>query len=85
VEQAMLEKTMQEAAARGIHRLIGIYIPTAKNAMVADHYGKLGFQKVTTENGGQTVWEIEVSSYSSPLLSMKYEDRFSRGTGSNNH
>jgi FkbH-like protein len=85
VEQAMLAKTIQEATARGIRRLVGVYIPTAKNAMVADHYGKLGFQNVTTENGGQTVWEIEVSSYSPPLLSMRYEDRFSRGAVSNNH
>jgi predicted enzyme involved in methoxymalonyl-ACP biosynthesis len=81
----MLAKTMEEAAVRGIHRLVGVYIPTAKNAMVADHYEKLGFQKIPTENGGQTVWEMKVSSYSPPSLCMRCEDRLSRSTVSNNH
>jgi hypothetical protein len=53
--------------------------------MVADHYEKLGFQKIPTENGGQTVWEMKVSSYSPPSLCMRYEDRLSRSTVSNNH
>ena len=32
-----------EAAKLGATRLIGEYIPTKKNAMVRDHYPRLGF------------------------------------------
>jgi FkbH-like protein len=43
VEAATLNLIAAQAAAMGAERLIGTYIPTAKNAMVADHYQKLGF------------------------------------------
>jgi FkbH-like protein len=43
VEAATLNLIAAQAAAMGAERLIGTYIPTAKNPMVADHYQKLGF------------------------------------------
>jgi FkbH-like protein len=83
VEQAMLTKTVCEAAARGIRRLIGRYFPTAKNGMVAEHYRKLGFRQASAEAGGKTVWEMEVGDYSPPPLPMICEDRFSQSVSGN--
>lgn len=43
VEEATLAVIEAQAASRGITSLIGEYIPTAKNGMVATHYERLGF------------------------------------------
>ncbi|HEX3653030.1 MAG TPA: HAD-IIIC family phosphatase [Rhizomicrobium sp.] len=76
VEQAMLDKVAREAAVRGVRRLVGRYIPTAKNAIVAEHYGNLGFRRASAKDGGQTLWEMDVDTYSTPPLPMTSEDRF---------
>jgi predicted enzyme involved in methoxymalonyl-ACP biosynthesis len=68
VEQAIFAKMAAEAGARGIRRLVGLYLPTAKNGMVAEHYEKLGFRDVSGENGGQTVWKMSLAEYSPPEL-----------------
>jgi FkbH-like protein len=44
VEEETLNLIANQAIALGAARLIGIYKPTAKNGMVADHYKRLGFQ-----------------------------------------
>jgi FkbH-like protein len=71
VEQAMLGKVVTEARRRGIHRLVGRYIPTSKNSMVADHYAKLGFQGVGSAAGAGTAWTLAVEDYSIPCLPMR--------------
>jgi len=43
VEQAVLAQIARAARRRGALRLVGTYIPTSKNAMVKDHYERLGF------------------------------------------
>ena len=43
VEQMVLREILDHARPRGVERLIGRYRPTARNAMVQDHYAKLGF------------------------------------------
>jgi len=65
MELAMLDAVVEQAAALGIRQLLGQYIPTSKNAMVADHYRKLGFEHVATDpESGGTVWTLSLSSYS---------------------
>ena len=49
VEEAMLQEIAEAAKAAGASRLYGVYKPTAKNGMVAEHYSKLGFQPVEDE------------------------------------
>ncbi|HEY4114375.1 MAG TPA: HAD-IIIC family phosphatase [Rhizomicrobium sp.] len=51
VEEAMLARVVDEARKRGVRRLIGTYIPTAKNGMVRDHYAKLGFDLIEETDG----------------------------------
>ncbi len=48
VEPTTLNLIVAEARRLGARRLIGEYIPTKKNAMVKDHYAKLGFTVIET-------------------------------------
>src|SRR6185312_1205918 len=44
VERAVLNVVACEARARGAAYLLGEYLPTERNALVADHYARLGFR-----------------------------------------
>ncbi len=53
VEPATLNLIAEQARRLGAKRLVGDYIPTQKNAMVRDHYVRLGFAMVEQrEDGG---------------------------------
>lgn len=54
VENATLNLLADLARKRGATSLIGEYIPTRKNTMVAAHYAKLGFKVATTDEGGSS-------------------------------
>lgn len=71
VEQAMLDRIVLEARKKGVSILLGRYIPTAKNGMVAEHYAKLGFRCIETSPTGTTQWKILLADYTSPVLPMK--------------
>ncbi len=58
MEQFVLNTLMSAAKARGAARLVGEYLPTAKNGMVKDHYQKLGFTDI-----GSGLWAMETSKY----------------------
>ena len=49
VEAATLALLVAEARRRGAARLVGEYAPSVKNAMVRDHYEKLGFAPLAAE------------------------------------
>jgi FkbH-like protein len=63
VEQAVLNRIVAEARARGIRRLIGIYRPTERNGMVKDHYAKLGFARAEACVPGEDRWQLDVSAF----------------------
>lgn len=63
VEEYLMNHVMAEARSRGLARVSGRYIPTAKNAMVQDFYGRFGFRKTAEEPDGSAAWEIEVAEY----------------------
>jgi FkbH-like protein len=58
VELFLLEQILAIARARGLKRIVGEYIPTAKNALVRDHYRTLGFTQVWDAENGHTKWEL---------------------------
>ena len=62
------------ARAEGAGRLIGRYVPSPKNAMVRDHYAKLGFTLLSEEADGGTVWALDLSDYVAPDLPMVVDD-----------
>jgi FkbH-like protein len=61
VEHAVLREIVLQARARGVSKLIGVYLPTAKNAMVAEHYAKLGFALVARAESGASTWELHTA------------------------
>ena len=63
MEIAMLDKLVACAQAMQIRTLQGRYIPTKKNGMVADHYLKLGFARISEEPDGTTLYALEVAGY----------------------
>ena len=40
---------------------LGYYYPTKKNAMVRNFYGEMGFVKVSEDDEGSTVWDLDIS------------------------
>jgi len=61
VEQMTLRELLRRAAARNIRALIGRYRPTERNRMVERHYAKLGFEPVSEESDGSTLWRLDVA------------------------
>jgi FkbH-like protein len=49
VEQAVLKALAGRARARGIGQLVGLYLPSGRNALVAGHYAGLGFTPCPAE------------------------------------
>lgn len=74
VEEAALASVVRAARADGASRLVGRYAPSAKNRMVAEHYGKLGFAKVSEDADGASTWELSLSTYDAPTLPMRIDD-----------
>ena len=71
VEEAVLEDMVQHARNEGIGKIIGVYIPTSRNIIVADHYQKLGFKKIHEDENKVERWELDLNQYVSPQLPMK--------------
>ena len=70
VESATLNLVAAAAQRLGAVRLIGEYLPTAKNGMVAGHYERLGFtEAVATEAGGHR-WTLDLSQFAPHMVLM---------------
>lgn len=63
VEETTLNLLAAEAARLGASALIGAYRPSAKNAMVRDHFAKLGFAACGERQGGETSWRLDLASF----------------------
>jgi FkbH-like protein len=75
VEEAVLAHLAAAASARGAKALIGRYIPSAKNKMVAQHYEKLGFKVTDQQPDGTTLYRLTLADYTAPDMPMRIEDR----------
>lgn len=74
VEEAVLAHLAIAARADGASALIGRYIPSPKNKMVAQHYEKLGFTLVETLPDETKVYRLDLSDFVAPELPMRVED-----------
>jgi FkbH-like protein len=63
MEITMLDALVDHARAIGIKVLHGHYLPTKKNAMVQDHYPKLGFYTVAVNPDGSALYALEIAGY----------------------
>lgn len=62
VEQAVLGELIRLARESGISKLVGQYIPTGRNALVADHFARLGFALAGSTTDGSSNWALEVDT-----------------------
>ena len=60
VQDMVLNEILKHAEANNIDRLLGIYIPSARNQMVENHYPLLGFESVDRQPDGSTRWSLQV-------------------------
>ncbi len=63
MELAMLDVLVEMAADAGVQQILGCYIPSKKNGMVAGHYQALGFTQISTDDAGGSTWSLDVGSY----------------------
>ena len=63
VEAATLAVVVREASGLGARNLVGRYRPSAKNAMVRDHYAKLGFTPRSPDEDGGTSWSLDLEGF----------------------
>ena len=60
MEFAMFDAIVKDCQARGIHRIIGTYISSNKNSLVAGLYADLGFRPVAGAQGECKLWCFDV-------------------------
>ena len=63
MENFTLNTMVERAKNAGFRRIVGEYIPTAKNKMVEQHYPSLGFKKI--EGGDTFLYELILDNYQS--------------------
>lgn len=63
MELAMLDTLVEKCREQGIETIKGYYYPTAKNGMVRELYKTFGFDKVSEDEQGNTVWQMNVDGY----------------------
>ncbi|WP_322996997.1 HAD-IIIC family phosphatase [Castellaniella sp.] len=74
VEQATLQVLAQLAKAAGQQSLIGEYLPTAKNSMVAEHYKNLGFDCIQKADDGTTQWCLPLNEFNPGPVPMNIKE-----------
>jgi FkbH-like protein len=60
LELAMFDALIEHCQARGVRKIVGVYIPSKKNGLVADHYRKLGFIPEAENREGVQLWFYEL-------------------------
>ena len=61
VEHATLNHMVACAQAKGIRRIIGMYLPSGRNELVADHYKNMGF--LPADDGIVNTWFLDSAGY----------------------
>jgi FkbH-like protein len=63
VEEALMNLLMQDARNAGVEVVLGEYIPTARNALVADLYIRLGFVPIEVDAKGIARYSADPTRY----------------------
>ena len=66
MEFAMFDALVEQCQARGIRKIVGVYIPSKKNGMVAGHYESLGFRPMNEASEGRELWSYDLPATYSP-------------------
>ena len=81
LEQFAMNQVVALVKSKGFTTIEGMYLPTAKNKMVADFYERFGFRRVEGGDNGKTVWAINVDDYrpQTTFIQLKQEDLWPAG------
>lgn len=60
-EYKLFEYLRQICREREVEKIVGEYIPTKKNGIVKEFYGSLGFELVSMDEDGKSMWEYLMS------------------------
>lgn len=72
LEFAMFDALVEQCRVRGIRKIVGVYIPSKKNSMVAGHYASLGFSPMDRGSEERELWCYDVpSTYLSKALHIR--------------
>jgi len=71
VEQFLMNHCVEYAAAHDYRRIIGEYLPTAKNAMVKNFYAQFGFEALSEAQDGSTRWRLDITAYRPTKVFMR--------------
>jgi FkbH-like protein len=71
VEHMVLREILKHARKAGVHTLVGTYVPTDRNGLVADHYERIGFALVDQDANGLARWTLPVHGEISETIPMK--------------
>jgi FkbH-like protein len=63
VEETLMNMLMGEAHAAGIGCVVGEYVPTPRNALVADLYSRMGFALMATDPSGAARFSADPASF----------------------
>jgi predicted enzyme involved in methoxymalonyl-ACP biosynthesis len=74
VEEEVLNELARLAGMRGCRRLEGIYLPTAKNEMVRDFYGRMGFNLIL-ESETKREFELRLENFQPLATKIKITRR----------
>ncbi|MCC6472074.1 MAG: HAD family hydrolase [Alphaproteobacteria bacterium] len=80
VEEAVLQELVRQARRKGISLLRGVYIPTDRNALVKDHYDKLGFALERDHPSGRRDWILDVEQF--PLVDLPLRPQWTEAVDS---
>ena len=69
-----MDSVIERAKKRGIEKIKGYYYKTAKNAMVSEFFAGFGFEKVSQQENGDSVWELNIMNYRSKNNVIKVEN-----------
>ena len=73
MEYAMLDNLVVKAQEKGIKEIKGYYYPTAKNKMVKELYADFGFDRISEDEEGNTVWSLKTEGYNNKNNYIKVE------------
>lgn len=62
MELAMFDALVEQCQAHGIRKIMGVYVQSQKNALVAEHYPKLGFIAAGGDSMSRRLWYYEIPS-----------------------
>ena len=65
MEETTLNLIVERARKMGARKLVGFYLPTSKNSMVKEHYGRLGFTQTSAGEDGSSSWLLDLDLYES--------------------